>query len=91
MVCGGGGTDGNEHRFEVSRPGIERVGASNAPDVVADRHVTFDAGGHVNDTVVTRAFAGGGDSFVCDGTLADVRTDPGTSVYLDGTEIETPH
>lgn len=91
MVCGGGGTDVNEYAFKVSSSDIERVGVSNAPDVIADRHVTIDTEDYVNGTIVTGAVAGGGDSYICDGYLEDIRTDRGTSVYINGMEVEVAH
>lgn len=87
MVCGHDSHTVNEYAFRVSSDDIRRVGASNAPDVVPSRDVTVDGEDFIDGTVVTGAVAGGGDSYVCGGELADVRVAGGASVYVNGKDV----
>lgn len=88
MVCGGNPGNVYEYAFQVSSSDVTRVGVSNAPDVIASRHVTAtDTEDYVDDNVVTGAVAGGGDSYVCRGEVTDIRVDDGASVYVNGVDV----
>jgi hypothetical protein len=88
MVCGGSPSNVCEYAFRATTSDITRVGVSNAPNVVASRHVTAtDTEDYIDGDVVTGAVAGGGDSYVCRGGITDVRVDTGAYVYVNGMDV----
>lgn len=87
LIRGGSPSNVCDYAFRVPGGDVRRVGVSGAPDVISSRHVTVDTEEVVGTTVVTGGVAGGGDSYLCRGQVADVRFDRGASVYVNGYDV----
>lgn len=87
LIRGGSPSNVCDYAFRVPGGDVRRVGVSSAPDVISSRHVTVDTEEVVGSSVVTGAVAGGGDSYLCRGRLAEVRFDRGASVYVNGYDV----